>query len=214
MEQAFRELWGDNGDKMSMLYAGTRFRMNLRYSNPFDIKYIFLSLRALKRDVTRVGKRTRQGMLDDGVNSAKRYFINNLKDPRYQKGIDILLGKISDRVSPFLKLLRSKTIFKSKNGKLKTKIMKVGIKNVGAKTMRKESSIVDNTPKGPNINSKQKKMVLSKRSDNRQHSVNVPLPAINHVGNTKKTAETQYISMMDQIDRMFDDLILTIKQNV
>jgi hypothetical protein len=25
LDKVFRELWGDNGDRMSMLYAGTRF---------------------------------------------------------------------------------------------------------------------------------------------------------------------------------------------
>ena len=72
LEKAFRELWGDNGDNMSLLYAGTM---------------------ALKRDVTRMGKRTRQGVLDDGMISAKRYFINNFKDPRYQRALDLILGK-------------------------------------------------------------------------------------------------------------------------
>ena len=48
--------------------------------------------RALKRDVTRLGKRTKQGAFDDGVNSAMRYFINNYQDETRQKGIDILLG--------------------------------------------------------------------------------------------------------------------------
>jgi hypothetical protein len=46
----------------------------------------------LKRDVTRLGKRTKQGAFDDGVNSAMRYFINNYQDETRQKGIDILLG--------------------------------------------------------------------------------------------------------------------------
>ena len=39
LESIFREMWGDNGDSLSLLYAGTM---------------------ALKRDVTRMGKRTRQ----------------------------------------------------------------------------------------------------------------------------------------------------------
>ena len=55
--------------------------------------YIFF--RALKRDVTRLGKRTKQGAFDDGVNSALRYFINNYQDVNRQRGIDILLGFVS-----------------------------------------------------------------------------------------------------------------------
>ena len=49
----------------------------------------------MKRDVTRLGKRTKQGAFDDGVNSAKRYFINNYQDESRQKGIDILLGFVT-----------------------------------------------------------------------------------------------------------------------
>jgi len=70
-ESVFRRLWGDNGDNLSLLYAGTY---------------------ALKRDVTRQGKRTNKGAFDDGMNSALRYFINNYKDAQRQKGIDLILG--------------------------------------------------------------------------------------------------------------------------
>jgi hypothetical protein len=45
-----RETWSDNGDAISIQYAGTP---------------------ALKRDVTRLGKRTLRGMLDDGISSGK-----------------------------------------------------------------------------------------------------------------------------------------------
>ena len=97
LEISFRELWGDNGDNLSMLYAGTR---------------------ALKRDVTRKGKRTRQGLFDDGVNSAKRYFINNFKDPRYQRALDIILGgDIYDTSSEKLEKLRQALRFKKVPGK-------------------------------------------------------------------------------------------------
>ena len=92
LEKLFREIWGDNGDNLSMLYAGTR---------------------ALKRDVTRKGKRTRQGVFDDGVNSAKRYFINNFKDPRYQRALDIILGgDVDDTSSEKLDKLRQALRFK------------------------------------------------------------------------------------------------------
>ena len=59
---------------------------------PPPIFTFHLYIRALKRDVTRLGKRTKQGAFDDGVNSAMRYFINNYQDETRQKGIDILLG--------------------------------------------------------------------------------------------------------------------------
>ena len=48
--------------------------------------------RALKRDVTRHGKRTHKGALDDGINSLLRYYINNVKDKSRQLGLDFLLG--------------------------------------------------------------------------------------------------------------------------
>ena len=51
-------------------------------------------VKALKRDVTRLGRRTNQGAIDDGVNSAMRYFINNYQDPSRQRGIDRLLGLV------------------------------------------------------------------------------------------------------------------------
>lgn len=70
-DRLFRQLWGDNGDSMSELYAGTR---------------------ALKRDVTRHGRRTQKGALDDGINSMLRYYINNFKDRRRQRGVDLILG--------------------------------------------------------------------------------------------------------------------------
>ena len=71
MESQFRQLWGNNGDAMSLLYAGTP---------------------ALKRDITRTGKRTNQGVFDDGINSAMRYYINNMKDEHTQKALDFTLG--------------------------------------------------------------------------------------------------------------------------
>ena len=71
-EELFRSLWSKNGDAMSLLYAGTP---------------------ALKRDVTRTGKRTNQGVLDDGFNSAMRYYLNNYRDEQIQKELDFTLGK-------------------------------------------------------------------------------------------------------------------------
>jgi phosphatidylinositol 4-phosphatase len=59
LERSFRQLWSSNADAISLLYAGTP---------------------ALKGDFTRTGKRTKRGVLTDGINSAKRYFINNLVD--------------------------------------------------------------------------------------------------------------------------------------
>lgn len=74
-EQSHRALWADNADVISNLYAGTN---------------------ALKGDFTRTGQRTRKGMLDDGVNSVTRYYLNNFADARRQEGYDLLTG-----ASPF-----------------------------------------------------------------------------------------------------------------
>ncbi len=79
MENSFRQLWGNNGDAMSLLYAGTP---------------------ALKRDVTRTGKRTNQGVFDDGMNSAMRYYINNYKDEQTQKALDFTLGHRAPSTAP------------------------------------------------------------------------------------------------------------------
>jgi hypothetical protein len=38
----------------------------------------------LKTDFTRTGRRTLNGLLADGINSTKRYFLNNFDDGRKQ----------------------------------------------------------------------------------------------------------------------------------
>ena len=95
-------MWADNGDNISRLYAGTD---------------------ALKGDVTRTGRRTRQGALDDGINSAKRYYINNYRDRDRQIGIDTLLG-YSDGTSVYttrsVKSWRRPVIYSSTSSSLTT----------------------------------------------------------------------------------------------
>eukprot|EP00903_Cladosiphon_okamuranus_P018570 g17093.t1 len=71
LERRFRDLWGNNADEISMLYAGTP---------------------ALKGDFTRTGQRTKMGLLQDGTNSAIRYVVNNFQDHRRQESVDLLLG--------------------------------------------------------------------------------------------------------------------------
>jgi hypothetical protein len=39
-----------------------------------------------------LGKRTKQGAINDGINSMLRYYINNNIDPQRQRGIDLVLG--------------------------------------------------------------------------------------------------------------------------
>lgn len=59
MEQIFRDLWTDNANAISVLYAG----------GP-----------ALKTDFTRTGSRTFYGAYSDAVTSIKRYYTNNFCD--------------------------------------------------------------------------------------------------------------------------------------
>ena len=70
-EQTFKEIWADHADVISTQYSGTG---------------------ALKTDFTRTGKRTKAGLLRDGINSAVRYYKNNLADGFRQDAIDLFLG--------------------------------------------------------------------------------------------------------------------------
>jgi len=67
----FRHVWADHGDTLSRAYAGTG---------------------ALKSDFTRTGKRTKEGLLQDGVNGAMRYVRNNFFDGDRQDAYDLLTG--------------------------------------------------------------------------------------------------------------------------
>ncbi|KAJ9124201.1 hypothetical protein QFC22_000998 [Naganishia vaughanmartiniae] len=67
----FRNVWADHADTISKAYSGTG---------------------ALKTDFTRTGMRTKQGMLQDGVNSVTRYVKNNFFDGSRQDSYDLLTG--------------------------------------------------------------------------------------------------------------------------
>lgn len=71
-EHAFNNIWANNADAISLLYSGTG---------------------ALKTDFTRTGKRTLAGAIADGVNSLKRYVLNNLVDGRTQDAWDLFTGR-------------------------------------------------------------------------------------------------------------------------
>lgn len=83
-EIAFKNIWADNADMIAHQYTGTG---------------------ALKTDYTRTGKRTKWGLLQDGVNSMIRYYKNNFSDGFRQDGIDLILGNYvvepSDKVTIF-----------------------------------------------------------------------------------------------------------------
>ena len=65
-----RELWAENGDALSKIYAGTG---------------------ALNTSFTRTGKRTLAGVLSDATKSVSRAYINNFQDKAKQVAIDMLL---------------------------------------------------------------------------------------------------------------------------
>lgn len=71
MIDLFKNIWADNADLVSVQYSGTG---------------------ALKTDFTRTGKRTKQGLLKDGMNSLTRYYKNNFNDGFRQDAIDLFLG--------------------------------------------------------------------------------------------------------------------------
>lgn len=77
-EFLFRNLWADNADVVSKSYSGTG---------------------AMKTDVTRTGKRTKLGALQDGRIGLTRYFKNNFLDGPRQDSFDLFLGAYQPGVS-------------------------------------------------------------------------------------------------------------------
>ncbi|EIN10872.1 inositol polyphosphate phosphatase [Punctularia strigosozonata HHB-11173 SS5] len=71
-----RELWAENGDALSRIYAGTG---------------------ALNTSFTRSGKRTLAGVLSDATKSVSRAYINNFQDKGKQAAIDMFLGNLSNQ---------------------------------------------------------------------------------------------------------------------
>lgn len=70
-EFMFRNIWADNADVVSRSYSGTG---------------------AMKTDVTRTGKRTKVGALQDGNVALTRYYKNNFLDGPRQDSFDLFLG--------------------------------------------------------------------------------------------------------------------------
>ncbi|RCH84503.1 hypothetical protein CU098_007509, partial [Rhizopus stolonifer] len=70
-ERIFNNVWANNGDMISRMYAGTS---------------------ALKGDFTRTGKRNITGMMNDASNSLARMYFNTIKDFWRQATVDYILG--------------------------------------------------------------------------------------------------------------------------
>lgn len=79
LEQIVKNVWADHADLISVQYSGTG---------------------ALKTDFTRTGKRTRVGLLRDGINSLTRYYKNNFNDGFRQDALDLFHGTTEVR-SPY-----------------------------------------------------------------------------------------------------------------
>ncbi|OAQ66989.1 phosphoinositide phosphatase [Pochonia chlamydosporia 170] len=77
-EFLFRNIWADNADVVSTAYSGTG---------------------AMKTDVTRTGKRTKLGALQDGRIGITRYFLNNFRDGPRQDSFDLFLGAYDPSVT-------------------------------------------------------------------------------------------------------------------
>ncbi|KAJ6604278.1 SacI homology domain-containing protein [Mycena vulgaris] len=75
----FREMWADHADAIANAYGGSG---------------------AMKSDFTRTGKRTRKGLMEDGVKSLTRYFKNNFFDGARQDGFDLVTGNWVPRKTP------------------------------------------------------------------------------------------------------------------
>jgi len=71
-----RELWAENGDALSRIYAGTG---------------------AINTSFTRSGKRTLAGVLSDATKSISRAYINNFQDKGKQVAIDMFLGNMNNQ---------------------------------------------------------------------------------------------------------------------
>ncbi|KAL8124104.1 phosphoinositide phosphatase SAC6-like [Apium graveolens] len=67
----YKILWANHGDDISIQYSGTP---------------------ALKGDFVRCGRRTFQGIVQDGYNALMRYYLNNFCDGTKQDAIDLLQG--------------------------------------------------------------------------------------------------------------------------
>lgn len=85
LETLFRQIWADNGDAISKQYSGTG---------------------ALKADFTRTGRRTKWGLVADGLNSLIRYYLNNFSDGQRQDAMDLFYGHytvhLDEYYSPFI----------------------------------------------------------------------------------------------------------------
>jgi len=76
----FKNIWADNGDAISIHYAGTG---------------------SVISNVTRTGKRNFLGLIDHGMKTINRFYIGNFEDQIKQECIDVLVGQHTETVNVF-----------------------------------------------------------------------------------------------------------------
>jgi len=76
----FKNIWADNGDAISIHYAGTG---------------------SVISNVTRTGKRNFFGLIDHGMKTISRFYIGNFEDQIKQECIDVLVGQHTETVNVF-----------------------------------------------------------------------------------------------------------------
>ncbi|CAI0461949.1 unnamed protein product [Linum tenue] len=81
-DDVFKIMWANHGDDISIQYSGTP---------------------ALKGDFVRLGRRTTQGIITDGINALVRYYLNNFADGTKQDAIDLVQGHYIVSVSRDMK---------------------------------------------------------------------------------------------------------------
>jgi hypothetical protein len=89
MEAAFNNLWADNGDWLSKIYAGTG---------------------AIKSSYTRNGKQTFFGFLDDAAKSVNRFYVQNFQDKSRQEAIDMLLTNGPNVKTPGMDVVKQQLV--------------------------------------------------------------------------------------------------------
>ncbi|KAI8909014.1 SacI homology domain-containing protein, partial [Gorgonomyces haynaldii] len=94
---SINDLWADNGDWLSRIYAGTG---------------------ALKSSYTRNGKQTIAGFFDDAAKSVNRFYVSNFQDKSRQESIDLLLGKNHDPNRPLLQVEEHQSILMELSAKI------------------------------------------------------------------------------------------------
>lgn len=88
-------VWADNADVVSRAYSGTgALKTDYTRFAPFVLEF----MQAPSDVFNRTGKRSKEGALQDGVNSVIRYIKNNFLDGPRQDAYDLVSGAWVPRV--------------------------------------------------------------------------------------------------------------------